>query len=64
MGTEFMYVDGETDGLTERHGGTKGRVFCNFVNAPKNWLSLNVFVLAIQNELEYADYSHLSRDAV
>jgi len=33
LGADFVYVDGETDGLTERHGGTKCRFlqFCDRV---------------------------------
>jgi hypothetical protein len=47
-----MYVDGETNGLTERHDGTMCRFlqFCERVQ--KKLLNLNIFVLAIKNELE------------
>jgi hypothetical protein len=62
LGADFMYVNGETDGLTEIHDGTKCH-FLQFCERVKK-LNLNIFVLAIQNELEYADNRYMSRDAV
>jgi hypothetical protein len=38
--------------------------FRNFANAPKNEANLDLLVLAIQDVLEYADYSHMLCDDV
>jgi hypothetical protein len=58
---EFMYVGEQTDGLTDRRDGTKCRLLQFRERAKK--LNLNIFVLANQNDLDYAGYGHLLRNA-